>query len=326
LYAAVAFNTNSSLAAPAGKLEDWRFSPESSQLEISVSTPVRPQYFYLSQPPRIVVDLPGTKLGYVPIQQNYSGAVEKIRVSQLNDDITRIVMDLAPGTQFDRNQVQLQPFSWQNPTRWVFRPLIVGNGNYLSPAYPSVGGELPPGASSQLPPGAYNPSQLPSNYPYTPQPPGAFPLQQPGAFPLQQLPGTLPLQQLPGTLPPLQPSVTLPPGAIYNNPQLSPSINTAPSSFPAPLPLTPMNNRNMRQPSVSVPPINTTNLSPLSPQIPNSVLPPATFPSPSGFNSSPSFFPTPPANFPTTNTQTDSVDSSGSQIIEFGEPVPALAQ
>ncbi len=65
LYAAVAFNTNSSIAAPAGELEDWRFSPEGSQLEISLSAPSRPQYFYLSQPPRIVVDLPGTKLGYV---------------------------------------------------------------------------------------------------------------------------------------------------------------------------------------------------------------------------------------------------------------------
>jgi len=328
LYAAIAFNTNSSIAGPAGKLQDWRFSPQGSQLEISVSTPVRPQYFYLSQPPRIVVDLPGTKLGSVPTQQNYNGAVERIRLSQLNDDITRIVMDLAPGTQFDRNQIQLQPFSWQNPTRWMFRPLVIGNGN-LSPGYSSVGGELPPGATGQLPPGAYDPSQSPSNYPYNPQPPGAFPQQQPpGAFPQQQPPGAFPQQQPSGTLPPLQPSVTLPPGPIYNNPsQLPPGTNTPPSSFPASLPLTPMNNRNMGQPSVSVPPITRNNLSPLSPQIPNSVLPPAKFPSPSGnLNSAPSFFPTPPANFPTTNTQTGSVDSSGSRAIEFGEPVPALGR
>lgn len=312
LYAAIAFNTNSSIAAPAGKLQDWRFSPQGSQLEISVSAPVKPQYFYLSGPPRIVVDLPDTKLGYVPTQQNYNGAVRSVRVSQLNEDITRIVLDLAPGTFFDRNQVQLQPFSWENPTRWLFRPVIASNGN-LSPGYPSVGGELPPGATGQLPLGAYNP-QLPSNYPYTPQPPGAFPQQQP--------PGMLPAQQPSNTLPPLQPSITLPPGQIYNPSQLPPGTDTPQSSFSAPLPLTPMENRNIGQPTVTVPPVNTTNLSPISPQIPNSALPPAKFPSPSGnLNSSPRLFST-PSSLPITNTQTNSVDSSGSGVIEFGQPVP----
>ncbi|MEL7241267.1 MAG: AMIN domain-containing protein [Cyanobacteria bacterium J06573_2] len=314
LYAAIAFNTNSSIAASAGKLENWRFSPQGSQLEISVSAPVKPQYFYLSQPPRIVVDLPNTKLGYVPTQQNYSGAVQKIRVSQLNEDVTRIVMDLAPGTFFDRNQVQLQPSSWENPTRWLFRPVVANNGNYFSPGYPSIGGELPPGTTGQLPPGAYNPSD---SF-YAPQPPGAFEQQQP--------PGAFEQQQPSNNLPPLQPSVTLPPGAVYNNPsQLPPGTNTPPSSFADPLPMTSsMGNGNMGQPTVSVPPINTINLSPLSPQIPASALPPAKFPSPSGnLNSPPSFFSTPTSNFPATNTQTNSVDSSGSRVIEFGEPVPA---
>ncbi|MDY6899296.1 MAG: AMIN domain-containing protein [Cyanobacteriota bacterium] len=314
LYAAIAFNTNSSIAAPTGELEDWRFSPQGSQLEISVSAPVKPQYFYLSQPPRIVVDLPDTKLGYVPTQQNYNGAIQSVRVSQLNEDITRIVLDLAPGTFFDRNQVQLQPFSWENPTRWLFRPVIANNGNYFSPGYPSVGGQLPPGATGQLPPGAYNP-QLPSDYPYTPQPPGAFPQQQP--------PGMLPPQQPSNTLPPLEPSITLPPGQIYNPSQLPPGTDIPQSSFSAPLPLTPMENRNIGQPSVTVPPVNRSNLSPLSPQIPNSVLPPAKFPSPSGnLNPSPSLFSVPPSNLPITNTQTNSLDSSGSGVIEFGEPFP----
>lgn len=303
LYAAVAFNANSSIAAAAGKLENWRFSPQSSQLEISLSGPSRPQYFYLSEPPRIVVDLPDTKLGYVPSQQNYNGAVERIRVSQLNDDVTRIVMDLAPGTSFNRDSVQLQPDSWQNPTRWLFRPVITASNNFLPSQYQSVGGELPPGATVQLPPGAYSPSQS-LNTPYTPQPPGMAPVQPSGV------------------LPSLQPA-QLPPGA-YNNPsqlpsQLPPGINTVSPSLTAPLPLTPIRNGNIGQPTVTVPPITTINLS--SPT-PNSVLPPAKFPSPSGnFNSSPSFFPT-PINQPITNTQTNSINSSGSRVIEFGQPFP----
>ena len=280
LYAAVAFDTNSSIAAPTGKLEAWRFSPQGSQLEISLSAPSRPQYFYLSEPPRIVVDLPGTKLGYVPTQQNYSGAIERIRVSQLNEDVTRIVMDLAPGAFFDRDRVQLQPASWENPTRWVFRPLIAGNGNFSPPGYSPVGGELPPGS----------PSPLPSNF-YTPQPPGF-----------------LPTQQIPDNLPP---------GALYNPSQNLPSVSTQ-SPLIAPLPLTPINNGNYRnngniqQPTVSVPPITYSNP---FPQIQNTVLPPATFPSPSGINSSPSFFPAPPYNLPAINTPNPGV-------VDFGEPFP----
>ncbi|MBE9212551.1 AMIN domain-containing protein [Plectonema cf. radiosum LEGE 06105] len=268
LYAAVALDTNSSIAAPTGKLEDWRFSPLGSQLEISLSAPSRPQYFYLSQPPRLVVDLPNTRLGYVPTEQNYNGAVQRIRVSQLNEDVTRIVLDLAPGAFFDSNQVQLQPLS-QNPNRWVLRPFIARNDNFLPPGYSSVGGDLPPGA-------------------YSPQPPGILPLPQP-----------------PGNLPP----------GMYNPSQTIPSVNTQPV-FATPLTLPPVNNGSngyLQQPTVTVPPITNNNR---FPQIQNPVLPPATFPSPSGnFSTPPSLFPAAPYNSPVINTP-----ESG--IIEFGQPFP----
>ena len=291
LYAAVALDTNTSIAAPTGRLEDWRFSPQGSQLEISLSAPSRPQYFYLSQPPRIVVDLPGTKLGYVPTQQNYNGAVQRIRVSQLNEDVTRIVMDLAPGAFFDRNRVQLQPVSWQNPTRWLFRPLIAGNSNFSPP----IGGNLPPGAP---------PPQSSNNSLYTPQPPGILPP--------PQAPGNFSPTQAPGNSSP----------SIYNNPsQLPPGVSTPPSmTAPSPLPPVNINNANQLQPAVRVPPITRGNQ---FPQVQNTVLPPATFPSPSGnLNSPPSFFPTPPSNLPAIGTPSNSVNSSESGVIEFGEPFP----
>jgi hypothetical protein len=163
LYAAISLETNSSLAAPAARLEDWRFYPEAFQLEINLSAGTTPRYFYLAQPPRMVVDLPDTKLGYVPTLENYSGAIQRIRVSQLNASVTRIVLDLAPGTSLDPNQVQLQPISAQNTTRWVLRPLIAGGTSSQQGNYP------PP---SNLPPSNYNyppPSNLPpSNYNYPP--------------------------------------------------------------------------------------------------------------------------------------------------------------
>ncbi len=302
LYAVIALDTNSSIAAPRARLENWRFYPQGSQLEISLSAPSNPQYFYLSQPSRIVVDLPDTKLGNnVPIKQNYNGAIQRIRVSQLNQDVTRIVMDLAPGAFFDQNRVQLQPVSWQNPTRWVFRPSIAGNGNFLPPGNSSSVNGLPPGNSSSvngLPPGAYSPSQPPSNFPSAPQPPGVL----------------LPPQS-PGILPP----------QMYNPPQNIPGVNTLPSlTLPSSLPPLNTNNRNPQQPTVRVPPITITNP---SPQIPNSVLPPARFPSPSGnFSTPPSIFPTPSSSFPTISTPNNSANPSNSRVIEFGQPFPNLNQ
>ncbi|PMB38624.1 AMIN domain-containing protein, partial [Fischerella thermalis CCMEE 5330] len=133
LYTAFTLEAGMSNAETVSKLEDWRFDPEALQLEIILSAPSQPRYFFLSQPSRIVVDLPSTKLGYVSTQQNFSGAIKSIRVSQLNADVTRIVMDLMPGTFINPNQVQLQPVSPENPTRWVLSPVTVSNNTYSIP-------------------------------------------------------------------------------------------------------------------------------------------------------------------------------------------------
>ncbi len=274
--AVIALDTNSSIAAPTGKLENWRFSPQSSQLEFSVSAASRPQFFYLSQPPRIVIDLPDTKLGNVPTKENYNGAIQGIRISQLNEDVTRIVMDLAPGVFFDRDRVQLQPVSWQNPTVWVFRPSIVSNGNFLGPTNYPIG--------DRLTPDNYSPSQLPTYPSYTPQTPNNYSPSQLPTQPLYtpQTPRTIPPAQLPGNFSP----------GMYNTSPMSPGAIAPPIQAP-PLTLPPlnMNNGNPQQPTVRVPPITNNNS---FPQNQNPVLPPATFPSPSGnFNSPPSIFPAP---------------------------------
>lgn len=147
-------------AETVSKLEDWRFDPEALQLEIILSAPSQPRYFFLSQPSRIVVDLPSTKLGYVSTQQNFSGAIKSIRVSQLNADVTRIVMDLMPGTFINPNQVQLQPVSPENPTRWVLSPVTVSNNAYSIPTniFPSY--QQTPNS------GLYNPPPPSQNQPF----------------------------------------------------------------------------------------------------------------------------------------------------------------
>ena len=222
LYAAITLETNSSIAAPAARLEDWRFYPEAFQLEINLSAPSQPRYFYLAQPPRMVVDLPDTKLGYVSTQQNYSGAIQRIRVSQLNANVTRIVLDLAPGTSLDPNQVQLQPVSAQNTTRWVLRPLIAGSTSSQEGNYP------PP---SNLPPSNYN-YPPPSNYPANNYP-------------------------LPTNLPPNN----YPPPTNYPPNNYPPPSNYPPSNYNYPPPgnLPPSSSNNSQIPLVTVPPLNSNN-------------------------------------------------------------------
>ncbi len=170
LYAVISMQAGSSVAAPTARLDNWRFYPEAVQLEINLSASTTPKYFYLAEPPRLVVDLPNTQLGNVPTIQNYVGAIERIRVSQLNETVTRIVLDLAAGNFVDSNQVQLQKVSQQNPTRWVLRPTIT---SYTPSAQPGNLQSLPNQAPSNnlLLPSTLSPITPNSQQPFVTVPP-----------------------------------------------------------------------------------------------------------------------------------------------------------
>ncbi|MBD2169482.1 AMIN domain-containing protein [Calothrix membranacea FACHB-236] len=216
-------NVTGSLA----RLDNWRFSPEEMQLEFTLSSARTPKYFYLAQPARIVVDLPNTKLGYVPTQQNYSGAIQRVRISQLNANVTRIVLDLAPGNFLDPNQLKLQPASKKNPTRWVLRPTVTGYQNSVKPgSYPQLPSNLP------VNPYPLNLPPIPTNYP---QPPiNQLPISNNQQSPFFTLPP--PANNLPSTSNnQQQPFVTVPP-LTSNNP------SPLPANIPPPvLPNQPVN-------------------------------------------------------------------------------------
>jgi AMIN domain len=230
-YAAIALETFTTAATPGAKLNNWRFSPKTQQLEINLSAGTTPRYFYLAQPSRLVVDLPNTKLGKVTTQQNYSGAIKSIRISQLNANDTRIVLDLAAGTVFNPKKVQLQPVSRKNSTRWVFRPVISGKTAAVK------SGNSPPSAKKQ-------PQTLqkpPSNLPVTTNPQSPSVTAPP---PSNELPSTITTNsgQPFVTVPPLtpntssqQPALSLPPPSFPNQPG---NLNNIPpfgmSEFPVP--------------------------------------------------------------------------------------------
>jgi N-acetylmuramoyl-L-alanine amidase len=126
--------------SPSATLSNWRFDPATNQLEITLEAQTTPNYFLLEQPLRIVVDLPNTQLGKVTTQQDYSGVVRQVRVSQFDKNVTRIVLELAPGTVLNTGQmVQLQRTALPSAQgdRWVLRPQI-------APQTPALPTTLPP--------------------------------------------------------------------------------------------------------------------------------------------------------------------------------------
>ncbi|MGV0024803.1 AMIN domain-containing protein [Phormidesmis priestleyi] len=115
-----------SFPAWAAPLQNWQYDPAANQLEVTVKDGVKPRYFLMAQPARIILEIPETELGTVPTQKNFEGAVRQIRVSQFQPGVTRIVMELSPDTVLAREQAQLKQVgdAEKSSDRWILRPLL----------------------------------------------------------------------------------------------------------------------------------------------------------------------------------------------------------
>lgn len=99
----------------AGKLQSWYFNSNRNSLEINTSEAVQPQAQLVSNPTRLVIDLPGIDFSRPQFRQVISRQIRNIRVGQFNSDTTRIVVELASGYTLDPKQVQFVPTA---PNRW----------------------------------------------------------------------------------------------------------------------------------------------------------------------------------------------------------------
>ena len=73
----------------AAQLQFWRFDPQQNRLEFTTDAGVQPRAQLLSNPTRIVVDLPGTTLGQPTVNQAVTGTVRAIRIGQFDAQTTR---------------------------------------------------------------------------------------------------------------------------------------------------------------------------------------------------------------------------------------------
>lgn len=102
--------------AEAARLKSWHFNANHNRLEIKTVGKVQPKAKLVFNPTRLVIDLPGTDLNRTTVKKQISGVYRSIRVGQVDENTTRVVLELSPGYQLDPQQVKFRgvsPSYWQ---------------------------------------------------------------------------------------------------------------------------------------------------------------------------------------------------------------------
>lgn len=96
------------LPASAANFERWRFEADHNRLIFSTDESVQPRVQLVSNPTRLVIDLPETRLEQAPIEESLNGRIREIRIGQLDDSTTRIVIELEAGYTIDPRDVRVR--------------------------------------------------------------------------------------------------------------------------------------------------------------------------------------------------------------------------
>jgi hypothetical protein len=140
-------------AAQAAPLEEFQYNPQSDQLSFVLPGGVTPRYFLMAQPARIVVDIPDTQIGDLPTAQSFAGAVKRVEVTQVQPQLARVILEMAPTAVFARGQVSFQNVGsagTPDKDRWVLRPLLATSGSPRSGAPLAVNPATNPAAPETL--------------------------------------------------------------------------------------------------------------------------------------------------------------------------------
>jgi N-acetylmuramoyl-L-alanine amidase len=124
------------LPVQAATLQSWQFDAQQNQLIFVTDVGVQPRAQMLFNPTRIVIDLPGTRLGNSPTSQALGGAVREVRAGQFDSQTARLVIELAPGYTVSPQAVTVQG---RAANQWVVQlPTPTQSGGGQSPAASST--------------------------------------------------------------------------------------------------------------------------------------------------------------------------------------------
>jgi beta-lactamase class A len=111
--------------AQSAQLIDWGFSTERNVIRLNTDTSVKPTVFLLSNPNRLVIDLPGTEKKGPTIRNQYGGAIREIRISEVSGNVTRAVIELSSGFGVSSRNIKVVSDA---PGRWYVRMKSIENG------------------------------------------------------------------------------------------------------------------------------------------------------------------------------------------------------
>ncbi len=151
----------SSTIAQAEPIENWQYDQQRNQLSFVLPDGIKPRYFIMAQPARIVLDIPDTQVGNVPLEQEFTGTVKRISVSQLQPKLMRVILEMSPNAVFGRGQVKLDnvgDFGLPSKDQWVITPILKRD------AQPEARLPIPPKSqpSADRPAPIANPTPAPS--------------------------------------------------------------------------------------------------------------------------------------------------------------------
>ena len=104
--------------ADAGQLLSWEYEKDENRLVFITDEGVQPQAKLISNPTRLVIELPDTTLDRTTVKEQYSGAVRGFRIGQSTENKVNLVIELAPGYIIDPQQVK---FRGASPTEWTVK-------------------------------------------------------------------------------------------------------------------------------------------------------------------------------------------------------------
>lgn len=106
------------IAAPiahANRLETFVYDLTDSKIEFSLKNDIEPKGSVISNPTRIVIDLPGIVYQGPTVRRRVGRGVQSVRVGQVDANTTRMVVELSPDVTINPQQLKLkskQPGKW----------------------------------------------------------------------------------------------------------------------------------------------------------------------------------------------------------------------
>jgi len=113
--------TSLAIATPtalANRLETFVYDLTDSKIEFSLKNDIEPKGTVISNPTRIVIDLPGIIYQGPTVRRRVGRGVQAVRVGQVDANTTRMVVELSPEVTLTSQDLRLKS---SRPGRWTMQ-------------------------------------------------------------------------------------------------------------------------------------------------------------------------------------------------------------